>query len=198
MKISKQMIADLKPCKSRFDNFVVNYPDFMGTHSDFLSLENITYDDKIWVMTRLMTMMQKRQFALACAQSVLDIFEKKRPGDDRVRKCLEATANYLDGNITVEELREARRDADAAYDAAYASYAAYAAAYDAYAYYVCSTAYAVCSAAYASYDADPAYVTIYTVCAAAYASYAADARADQQDLNLLLLNDVINESKEAV
>lgn len=56
-----------------------------------------------------------QDLALACAERVLPIFEKRRPGDDRPRKAIEAARGYLDGSVTKEQLLLARRNAADAY-----------------------------------------------------------------------------------
>jgi hypothetical protein len=119
--------------------------------------------------------------AIKAAEGVLPLFEKRRPGDDRPRKAIEAAKERLANPSK----------ADAA-DAAYAAYAAYAAdaasaasaadaAYAAYAVdaadaaYVASAAYAAsaASAASAAYAADAASAA--DAAYAAYAAYAASA-----------------------
>jgi hypothetical protein len=78
-----------------------------------------------------------RLFAYDCAEHVLPIYEKRRPGDDRPRKAIETARRYANGEATKKELdaaRAAARDAawDAARDAARdAGDAAWAAAWDA-------------------------------------------------------------------
>jgi len=56
----------------------------------------------------------------AIAREVLPIFERRRPDDKRVRKCLELCERYASGDqaVSLENLREARRAAYAAYSAA--------------------------------------------------------------------------------
>ena len=91
-------------------------------------------------------------FAIFCAESVLDLFEKKYPNDDRPRKAIEATKEYLKNPI----------EKNAAHAAAYA-YAAYAHA-----------------AAHAAYDAHTAHAAdVYA--AAAYAAHAVAHAADAGD-----------------
>ena len=112
------------------------------------------------------------QLAIEFAEQALPIFEKRRPNDERPRKAIQAARDYLDGKISLEELRASRQagahtDAYAAYVAADAAYA-YADAAAAYA----AAAYAAADAAYAAAaDADAAYATY--VAAAADATYAA-------------------------
>ena len=40
-----------------------------------------------------------RLFAASCARDVLPIFEKERPNDDRVRKCIEAVEAFARGEV---------------------------------------------------------------------------------------------------
>jgi hypothetical protein len=111
--------------------------------------------------------------AVDCAETVLPIWEKRHPGDERVKNCLEGTRKYLAGKITLPELRVLRAAAYAAYAAAAAAYAADAAADAAYAAY--AAAYAAAAAAAAAADAADAYVAAYVAADAAYV--AADAAA---------------------
>ena len=47
--------------------------------------------------------------AVDIAESVLPIFEKRYPKDDRVRKCIEVTRAYISGNATKDALDQANR-----------------------------------------------------------------------------------------
>jgi hypothetical protein len=95
-------------------------------------------------------------FAILCAESVIAIYEKHYPNDDRPRQAIEAARKYLK-----KPTNAYAANADAAAAAAYAAYAAYAAAN------------AAANAAYAAYAA--AYAAANAYAAAAYAAYAADA-----------------------
>ena len=65
---------------------------------------------------------QLRHFAADCAERVLPIFEKARPGDDRPRKAIRAARDFADGKISAAA-RAAAEDAAwaAAEDAARAA-----------------------------------------------------------------------------
>jgi hypothetical protein len=77
--------------------------------------------------TRLMTLRQKRQYAIFAAEQVIDIFEKKYPNDKRPREAIEAAKRVLK-SPTAANKEKARAAADAAAaDAAYAAAAAAAA-----------------------------------------------------------------------
>jgi len=70
-----------------------------------------------------------KQFASSCAEHVLPIWTKEYPDDHRPAQAIQAAKDYLDGKITVEELREKGDAAWAAWAAAWAAawYAARAA-----------------------------------------------------------------------
>jgi len=154
---------------------------------EFLNWD-ISIKDKFYFVRNYteLTIKQKQLFALMCAKVSLEIYENKYPNDKRVRECIEATEQFLDGKITKEDLlikRNAAADADAA---AYA--AAYAAAADAAAAYAAADA-AVYAAAYAA-DADAA------VYAAAYAADAAAYAADAATYAPKYINNLLNALKE--
>ena len=138
-------------------------------------LESNGVADMIWILRAALGQDSKRiasQLAIEFAATTLPLFEKRRPNDERPRKAIQAARDYLDGKISLEELRSCRSHADAA-DADAAAYAAYAAAYaaaDDAAAYAAAYAAADDAAAYAAYAA--AYA------AAADAAYADAAYAD--------------------
>ncbi len=79
-----------------------------------------------------------QRFAARCARDCLSYFESKLPEDKRLRDCIQATEDYLDGKTKVDELI-VKRDAAAAAvgasgsaDAARAAASAIAAAYAAH------------------------------------------------------------------
>jgi len=85
-------------------------------------------------------------FAVLCAESVLDIFQKRRPRDERPRKAIEAARAYLAGKPAAASAAYAA--ADAARAAAYAAARAADAAADAA--YAAADAAAYADAAYAA------------------------------------------------
>ena len=93
MKINASAIEKFNPCKDRFDNFKSQYPDFDGSLYDFIRLENITYSDKVWAVTRMFTKQQNVAWSILCAESVLHLFEEKYPDDKRPRLAIEAAKN---------------------------------------------------------------------------------------------------------
>ena len=143
-------------------------------YRNFLNLDKITYDDKVWVFTKITTKKQIIKWGILCAESVLHIFEKEYPYDKRPFLALQAAKNYL--------INPSEENKKTAADAAYAAYAdaAYAPAADAAADAAAYAADAACAAAYAADAADAA--------CAAYAAYTAAAfnRSQQEQINLNL------------
>ena len=158
-KLTVGYIKSLKPCSEGLVWFKKQNEREPIKVLNKLMAEN-HHDWANWLVVRLLkTHKDKVKYALNAARSALPIYEKKYPGDNRIRLCIEATDGWLQGKVSIEMVRESR---DAA---AYAADAAYAAAAD----------YAV-AAAYADYAAD-----------AAYADYAADAAADTTAQTLVKL-----------
>ena len=94
-------------------------------------------DWMLWICGRLSGAAEserRKQLVLCacdCARLSLPLFEKRYPGDQRLRTCIETAERWAKGDATMDELRAARAAAYAAYaaaDAAYAVYAVYAAA----------------------------------------------------------------------
>jgi hypothetical protein len=121
----------------------------------------------IWLLRKTQSIDRQTSVKLTClcAEHVLDIFEKKYPGDKRPRQAIDVAKTWL-ANPT-EENRQACRSAYAAYAAyADAAYVAYAAAAADAGVAAAAAADAGDAAAYAAYAGDAAY---------AYAAYAGDA-----------------------
>jgi hypothetical protein len=131
--------------------------------------------DKTWFvfMKCELGIREKQDLCIRLAEIVLVIYENKYPDDKRVRKCIEASKQYLAGKITRKELSTAAYAAYAAnYSAAIAAIAAnYAANY--------SAAIAAIAANYAAIAAN------YAAIAANYAAIAADSAADSIDTALI-------------
>ncbi|WP_329255154.1 hypothetical protein OG223_29795 [Streptomyces sp. NBC_01478] len=103
-----------------------------------------------------------RRFAVRCAQDALDRLERRHPLDARVRQCLRATEDFLDGGLGEGDLIEGRRAAGGAIAAGAPAGA--------------DTGRAVAATIAASYAADGD-AGSWTAAAAA-AAYAAHAAAD--------------------
>ena len=165
-KINLEYIKTFKPCQDGLDNYTKYHKEFEGSMTEFLSLEHIPYEDKVWLVVKVIDYKILQKWSVDCAESVLHIYEDKYPGDNRVRDCIETTKKYLVGECSIEEV-------DAAGAAAAA--AAWSAGYD----------------ADAADAADAAWAA-----AAAGARSAADAASDkeeQKDINLSLLIALLQE-----
>ena len=179
MRINKEIIEKLNPCRDRFNNYLQNYADFDGMLEDFILLDNITYGDKVWVFTRLATKKQNVKWALLCASKVLSIFEQQYPQDKRPRLALEAVENYLKkpNHATNYTANTAYHAADAAANAATAA---------------ANAARAARAAAYAAYTAANA---AYAAANAAYADvvFASNDKKIEQEVNLLFMVEAIKQ-----
>lgn len=122
-----------------YDRYEVNNLPFINNNRITLKtlFEGLPIKDFTWFLFRkcALTSKQKRQFAVHCAKQVVPIYEKNYPKDGRVRECIEATEQFINSDISRDELivKVNAAYAAAAYDAdAYAAYAAaaYAAAAD--------------------------------------------------------------------
>ena len=64
--INTQTIAALNPCNSRFNNWKAHHDSFNGDILEFLELENITPQDKVWVAVRVLPRQLVETFAVDC------------------------------------------------------------------------------------------------------------------------------------
>ena len=72
--ITNALIANMKPCESRYENYLNYYKGQELEFDAFLDLDKITYNDKVWVAKKLLNKNQLVHWALLCAQSVLPLF----------------------------------------------------------------------------------------------------------------------------
>ena len=119
ININQEIIKGLKPCASRYENFLRHYPTFSGSLEEFFLLSEISHSDKLWVSLRLLPRTLIEVFAIDCA-----IQAQSYAAD------ADAAAAY-----TAAAAAAASEDAAAYAAAAYTAYAASeaAAAYTAYA-----------------------------------------------------------------
>ena len=74
MKIIQEFLQSFDPCQDLWDNYLRHYSKWKGSLSEFLNLENITTEDKLWVFVRKIPELEKvqRQFAFICASRTVD------------------------------------------------------------------------------------------------------------------------------
>ncbi len=123
MTINTKILRELKPCKDRLENWLLHYKDFEGDFIEFLELEKLTPQDKVWVAVRVLPRELLEVFVIDCASRAL---------------------LYGDTAYTAAAYTASASAAD------YASASASAAAYTAYAYAAAYTAAAYTAYAYAA------------------------------------------------
>ena len=152
--INLEYLKSLKPCEDSLDNAIKYYSKFEGDILDVLYLDKISPEDKIWLASKVLPDNILHRFAIECAYSTLDNFEKEFPNDSRPRKAIEAKQAWLDGEISDEELREAYSATwSASYSAAYSAAlsASFSASYSASLSASLSAYYAALSAAHSQH-----------------------------------------------
>jgi len=156
-KITTEFIMSHGPCPDYPRSRIAQLIGSGKTPLQILELD-IPAKDRVWVMTRegILTHSELVQFAINCAERVLEDFESRYPSDKRPRVAIETAKKWLRNPTSANAANAAYAAANAA--AANAAYAAYAAAY---------AANAAANAAYAAYAAANAAAN------AAYAAYAA-------------------------
>ena len=155
--ITLKQIRKHSPCKDGWEKLLEHLgktkaDDAPVKFSEILNSNGL--DDAIWCLRALPKEHEGKIRCLTAdfAERVLHIFEEKYPDDKRPREAIQGARDYVEGKITLDELKVFRRAAYAVYavyaadavDAAAAAYAAHADAYAAHA-----AAYAV-DAAYAA------------------------------------------------
>jgi hypothetical protein len=71
-----------------YQNYVKHYSDWKGSLSQFLKLNKVKHEDKLWIFLFVISRSNLPLFAADCAESVLYIFEKKYPTNDEPRKAI--------------------------------------------------------------------------------------------------------------
>lgn len=108
MLVTTNKVKNLNPCNDRFNNFTKKYPNYSGTLREFLKLDKITYDDKVWVFTRLLDKDTLVKWAIKCAESVKYIYDNKMKDGklDLVFNTLNSIENF--NNMSESEIEAAR------------------------------------------------------------------------------------------
>ena len=141
MELNLESLEKLNPCSDGLTWWkMAACKTVESTIARLLSEEKLDWAN--WLIARVLTHDGQIRYAIFSARQVLEIYEKRYPGDNRARRAVEAAEEYLADKT--EEKRQAA--ANAAYAAANAAYAAaYAAAHAANA-----AAHAANAAAYAA------------------------------------------------
>jgi hypothetical protein len=110
------------PCENGWDK-LLNHLGKTKADDEPLSIATIIQSngtkDAVWALCAVEGKDKEiRLFAADCAESVLHIYEKRYPNDDRPRKAIQAARDYANGVIGKDELAAARA---AAWDAARAA-----------------------------------------------------------------------------
>ena len=53
IQVNLRIIKDFNPCESGIRNYLEYHREFEGTIQEFLQLDNIPYQDKIWLCKKL-------------------------------------------------------------------------------------------------------------------------------------------------
>jgi hypothetical protein len=96
-------------------------------HKIFINklIEKDRYQWAYWVIVKILNKTNNIKFTIYAAESVLFLFEKEYPDDNRPRKAIEAAKNCLKNKTAdVEAANAAYAAASSAYNAAYVAYAA--------------------------------------------------------------------------
>lgn len=194
--INTEYLKTLNPCQNRLDNWIEHYNDWHGTLSEFLDLDKITYNDKLWVYFRSIPKQYIAPIVAEFAEQVLHIYEAYNPDSSALKEAIRC-AKENDKDAAYAAARAADYAAEAAADdAAHAAYAAaYTAAHAAHAAYAAAyCASAIATTIYAANAADDA-------ARAAHAAYAADdaaraiaytARKDQKQIQIGIMKSYLS------
>ena len=115
MQITKEFLIEKNACSDGL-NWFLNQSE-----TDLYKLIDKLVEERHenwanWLIVRVMSRQQQLQYAIACAELVLPIFEKKYPQDNRPRAAIEAAKKVLEDDSEINR--------DAAEAAGYVAYAA--------------------------------------------------------------------------
>jgi hypothetical protein len=121
MKTTFQKIKDCQPSPYSWEQLISYYKPF--SLDEEISIKEIIksngLDDAIWALRAVDDTETLTLLSIDLAESVLHIYEKRFPGDMRVRDCIDACKKYVKGEILEKELIEKKKGAYNAYDTAY-------------------------------------------------------------------------------
>lgn len=104
-KYTAQDILELNSCDSFIEKVGENWT---GTLVDILKLEDVSHEDRLWIVTRYLSDKQNRLLVVWCARRALKlVFEP----DPRSIKACDIAEKFAYGRATEEELAAAREAA---------------------------------------------------------------------------------------
>lgn len=120
---AKQVIA-MNPCSDYSHEGIRERHGENGVTPKQIAEFDIPPEDRFWVLIRLVPVDKRRLVAADIAESVLHLFEKQSPDDERPRKAIEAarSGGPAIASRACDAAYGAARTADTAADAAYAAY----------------------------------------------------------------------------
>lgn len=114
--ITLSTIQNLSPCEDRLQNYTTHYSEWSGTLLQFLDLDKVSHQDKVWIFSRLIESNKLSLAAIDFAESVLNTFEQAHPQDNRPRNAINAyRSNVVDSQSVSLAARDAANDAYSAY-----------------------------------------------------------------------------------
>ena len=171
MKVTKEFLREKHACAGGYKWFCENCLELGDLEAQIKHLSKYRYDWANWLLVRLMSLEQKRKYAIFAAKKVLHIFEAKYPTNTRPRKAIKAAEKVLENDT-----KENRSAAAAAAEDAYIAYDA--SDVDAASVYVYAAAASAADAATAAYAAADTATYAYAYADAATAAADAAAAAD--------------------
>ena len=118
-------IEELGPCTEGWDNLVKHYPKWKGTLLEFMDLDKIPDEDKVWLFADCIIDNDiKKEFAFICAETAMQHTDKKEihtfhtlnlldyesgTYDYATRSAANSVAEYADDYFTYSAARSAAR-----------------------------------------------------------------------------------------
>jgi hypothetical protein len=118
MNITATYIRTFKPCLNRIESFERTHPKFNGTMTEFLSLDDLPYSDKIWVACKVVPYKTLQMWSVLCAESVLPNYEKQFPNDNTLKEVFVTIKKVINGELPISAAASA---AESAWSAAWSA-----------------------------------------------------------------------------
>ena len=108
MKITIDIIEKHNACEDGINKFKHQYPNYDDTLINLLSLEDVSYSDKVWLVSNVVGKDVLIQWSIECSEYVADSYNKLFPNDNRVNSCIKVVKLFTQGLATLDELVNAR------------------------------------------------------------------------------------------